>query len=93
MPKPTEEIMAWIGGLAPADELAVRMAISINNPWCQEDKSWQLRIVELTAQCIRSPADRARYEQRAAEIARDMDGALRSMKAVAAAPTPPLEPP
>lgn len=85
--------MAWIGTLAPADELAVRMGIRLNNPWCHEDKGWQSRIDELSAQCIRSPADRAHYEQRAVEIAHDMEGAVRSMQATAAAPTPPLEPP
>ncbi len=32
MPKPTEQIMAWIATLSPADELAVRMALSLANP-------------------------------------------------------------
>jgi hypothetical protein len=81
MPKPGEEIMAWIGGLAPADELAVRMALVLANPWCGKDERWQLRIGELQAELIKSPAEGKRYERRAAEIARDMDGAVRSMKA------------
>lgn len=93
MPKPAEEIMAWIATLAPADELAVRLAICLNNPWCREDKPWQLRIAELEARFIRSPADRARYDARAAEMARDMDGAMRIMKELAATPSPaPTEP-
>lgn len=91
--KPTETIMAWIGGLAPPDELAVRMALCESNPWCAQDNAWQSRIAELQGTLIKSPAEREKFERRAAEIARDMDGAVRSMKATAAAPTPPLEPP
>jgi hypothetical protein len=88
MPKPSEEIMAWIATLTPANELSVRMALHMNNPWCQEDKAWQLRIRELQAKLFQTPVDRERYESRAAEMARDMDAAVREMKAQAAAPPP-----
>ena len=77
--KPSEAIMAWIGGLAPADELAVRMALCKTNPWCEQDDGWQQRIAALAAKLIKSDADRERYEGRAATMAQDMDGALRSM--------------
>ena len=94
MPKPSEEITAWIATLTPANELAVRMAICLNNPWCQGDKPWQLHIAELQAKLFKSPADRQRYETRAAGMARDMDAAVREMKAQAEAPpTTPTEPP
>jgi hypothetical protein len=93
MPKPPQEIMAWIATLSPADELAVRMSICQNNPWCQEDKAWQLRIAELEAEFIHSPADRARFAERAAKMARDMDAVVRDAKEQAAAPPPvPAEP-
>lgn len=94
MPKPSEEIVAWIATLTPANELAVRMAICMNNPWCLEYKGWQLRIAELQAKFVKSPADRQRYVARAADMARDMEAAVREMKAQAAAPpTTPTEPP
>lgn len=86
MPKPTEQILAWIGTLAPAEELAVRMALARTNPWCQEDKPWQLRIAELQAQFIKTDDDRRRYEERAAKMARDFDGAVQEMKAQMSAP-------
>ncbi len=86
MQKPTEQIMAWIATLSPADELAVRMALSLSNPWCGEDRPWQLRIAELEARFIKSAADRRRYDERAAKIARDMEGAVQEMKAQAAVP-------
>lgn len=93
MPKPSEEIIAWIATLTPANELAVRMAMCLNNPWCQDDKPWQLRIAELQAKFFKSSADRERYESRAAEMARDMDAAVREMKAqFAAQPPAPTEP-
>jgi hypothetical protein len=79
--KPSEAIMAWIGGLAPADELAVRMALCKTNPWCQADDGWQRRIAALRAELVKSDAGEESYERRAAEIARDMDRALRSMMA------------
>ena len=86
MQKPTEQIMAWIATLSPADELAVRMALRLSNPWCREDRAWQLRIAALEAQFIRCDADRRRYDERAAKIARDMEGAVQEMKAQAAMP-------
>jgi hypothetical protein len=86
VPKPTEEIMAWIATLAPADELAVRLAFCLNNPWCREDKPWQLRITELEGKFIKSDEDRRRYEERAAKMARDMEGAVKEMKAQTAVP-------
>ena len=86
MPKPTEEILAWIATLTPADELAVRLAFCLNNPWCREDKPWQLRIAELEAQFIKSDADRRHYEERAAKMARDIESAVQEMKAQAATP-------
>lgn len=86
MPKPTEEIMAWIGTLAPTDELTVRLAFCLNNPWCQEDKPWQLRIAELKAKFIKTDEDRRLYEERAAKMARDMEGAVKEMQAQTAIP-------
>lgn len=86
MPKPSEKITAWIGTLSPADELAVRMAFSLSNPWCREDKPWQLRVAELAAQFIKSDEDRRQYETRAAKIARDMEGAVEELKAQTAIP-------
>ena len=77
--KPSEAIMAWIGGLAPADELAVRMALCKTNPWCELDTGWQQRIAALAATLIKSDAERERYEGRATMMAQDMDRALRSM--------------
>ena len=64
----------------------MRMALCLNNPWCREDSAWQHRIEELSATLIASPADRARYERRAAETARDMDTELRRMMAQFADP-------
>lgn len=78
--------MAWIATLSPAEELAVRMALRLDNPWCQEDKPWQLRIAELESQFIKSDEDRRRYEERAAKIARDIKGAVEEMKAQATVP-------
>jgi hypothetical protein len=92
MPKPSEEILAWIATLTPANELAVRMAICLNNPWCQDDEPWQSRIAELQAKFFKSSGDRDRYERRAAEMARDMDAAVREMKEQFTAPAP-TEPP
>jgi len=86
MPKPTEEILAWIATLAPAEELAVRLAYRLNNPWCREDKAWQLRIAELETRFIKSDDDRRRYDERAAKIARDLDSALEEIKAQTAIP-------
>ncbi|HWE71808.1 MAG TPA: hypothetical protein VG328_01500 [Stellaceae bacterium] len=86
MPKPTEQIMAWIATLSPPDELAVRMALSESNPWCHEDKPWQRRIAKLQAELVTSEDDRRRYEERAAKIARDMEGAIRDLKAQATDP-------
>lgn len=94
MPKPSEEITAWIATLTPANELAVRMALCLTNPWCQDDKLWQLRIAELQARFFKSRGDRERYEKRAAEMARDMNAAVREIKEqFAAPPTAPTEPP
>ena len=78
--------MAWIATLSPADELAVRMALSLSNPWCREGKPWQLRIAAFESRFMKSDADRRRYEERAAKIARDMEGAVQEMKAQAAMP-------
>ena len=78
--------MAWIATLAPAEELAVRMAFSRINPWCGEDKPWQLRIAELRAQFIKSDEDRRRYDERAAKMARDFEGAVQDLKAQMAIP-------
>jgi hypothetical protein len=86
MPKPAEEIMSWIATLTPANELAVRIALCLNNPWCQEDSGWQQHIRDLQAKLCRSPADRERYQSRAIEMARDMDAAVREMQAQADAP-------
>jgi hypothetical protein len=55
----------------------MRMALCHTNPWCREDTNWQRRIADLRAELIKSPADNERYEQRAAETARDMDSELR----------------
>jgi hypothetical protein len=89
MPKPTEAIMTWIATLTPADELAVRMAFSINNPWCREDKPWQLRVAELDGQLIKTEEARRHYGDSAAKIAHDIDGAVEDMKAQAAIPAAP----
>lgn len=78
--------MAWIGTLSPGDELAVRMAFCSSNPWCREDKPWQLRIAELATQCVKSDEDRRQYEARAAKIAREMEGAVEELKAQTAIP-------
>ena len=78
--------MAWITTLSPPDELAVRMAFCLNNPWCREDKPWQLRMAELAEKFIKSDEDRRRYEERAAKMARDMEGAVKEMKAQTAVP-------
>lgn len=78
--------MAWIATLSPAEELAVRMAMCLCNPWCREDKPWQLRIAELGAQFIKSDEDRQRYEERAAKMARDMDSAVQEIKAQTSIP-------
>lgn len=78
--------MAWVATLSPAEELAVRMAFCLRDRWCQEDKPWQLRIAELKSQFIKSAEDRQRYEERAAKIARDIDGALQELKAQIAIP-------
>ncbi|HEY3916615.1 MAG TPA: hypothetical protein VGL83_02420 [Stellaceae bacterium] len=84
--------MAWIATLAPPEELAVRMAICLNNPWCRDDNGWQLRIAELEARLVKSAADRQRFAGRAQQIARDMDAAVREMKTQAAGPAPvPME--
>ncbi|HEX3973055.1 MAG TPA: hypothetical protein VHX19_17135 [Stellaceae bacterium] len=87
MPKPTEQIAAWIATLSPPDELAVRMALCACNPWCRDDRPWQLRVAELQAELIKSDDDRRGYEARAAKIAHDMEGAIEEMKAQAADPT------
>jgi hypothetical protein len=81
MPKPSEAIMAWVEGLAPSDELAVRMALNLTNPWCSDDNGWQHRIGELRAKLIKSDDDEKRYRERAAEMARDMNSAIQSMMA------------
>lgn len=73
--------MAWIATLSPVDELAVRMAYSLRNPWCQQDTPWQLRIAELEAQFIKSVDDRRRYQERAAKMARDFESAVEELKA------------
>jgi hypothetical protein len=86
LPKPTEEIMAWVATLSPTDELAVRLAFCLNNPWCRDDKPWQIRIAELESQLIKSDDDRRRYEERAAQMAHDIEGAVQEMKAQAAMP-------
>jgi hypothetical protein len=86
VPKPTEQIMAWIATLGPPDELAVRMALSESNSWCREDKPWQIRLTQLQSDLIKSDEDRRRYEERAAKIARDMEGAVQEMKDQAAIP-------
>jgi hypothetical protein len=86
MPKPPEAITVWISSLTPADELAVRMAFCINNPWCREDNPWQLRIEELTAQLIKTNEARRYYEDHAAKMARDIEGAVKDMQAQAAIP-------
>jgi hypothetical protein len=77
--KPSEAIMSWIGGLAPTDELAVRMALCKTNGWCTQDEGWQRRIATLKAKLINSEAGEELYERRATEMAHDMDRALRSM--------------
>jgi len=89
LPKPTEQIMAWIATLSPADELAVRLAFCLRDPWCREDKPWQLRIAELEAQFIKSDEDRRRYGERAAKMARDIEGAVQEVKAQIAIPAGP----
>lgn len=86
MPKPTEEILAWIATLSPPNELAVRMALCLNNPWCRANKPWQLRIAKLAATFIKSNEDRRRYEARAAKMARDIESAVQEMKAQTAVP-------
>lgn len=78
--------MAWIATLSPAEELAVRMAFQLSDPWCRDDRPWQLRIAELEAQFIKSDEDRRHYEARAAKMARDMNGAIEEMKAQSAIP-------
>jgi hypothetical protein len=87
VPKPTEEIMAWIATLSPSDELAARMAFCLNNPWCQENKPWQLRIAALKSNQVRSDEDSRHYEERAAKMARDIEGAVQEMKDQVAIPT------
>jgi hypothetical protein len=79
--------MAWIATLSPPDELAVRMAFCERDPWCREDKPWQIRVTELQSQLIKSDGDRRDYEERAAKMARDMDGAVQQMMNQAADPT------
>jgi len=85
--------MAWIATLSPAEELAVRMAFSLRDPWCRDDKPWQLRIAQLKSQSIESDGDRRSYEERAAKMAHDIDGAVQDPKAEitipAAAPNTP----
>lgn len=54
--------MAWIATLSPSDELAARMAFCLNNPWCQENKPWQLRIAALKSNQVRSDEDSRHYE-------------------------------
>ena len=78
--------MAWIATLSPAEELTVRMAFCLSNPWCRDDKPWQLRIAELEAQFIKSSEDRQRYEERAAKMAHDLEDAVREMRAQTAIP-------
>ena len=79
--------MAWIATLTPPDELAVRMALCERNPWCREDRSWQLRMTELRAELIKSDDDRRHYEERATKMAHDMKGAVQEMMDQAADPT------
>lgn len=79
--------MAWIATLSPPDELAVRMALCECNPWCRADKPWQFRLTELQSHLIKSDDDRRNYEERAAKMARDMEGAVQDMKNRAADPT------
>lgn len=78
--------MAWIATLSPAEELAVRMAFALSNPWCREDKPWQLRVAGLKSIFIKSDEDRQRYEERAAKMARDIESAVEEMKAQTAIP-------
>lgn len=78
--------MAWIATLSPPDELAARMAFGLNNSWCREDKPWQLRIAALQSDLVKSDEDRRHYEERAAQMARDMEGAVQEMKDQAAVP-------
>lgn len=86
--------MVWIATLTPANELPVRMAFCHTNPWCRDDEAWQSRLRELQRELIKSPADQARYEARAAEMARDMEAALREIEAqIAVVPPSPTEPP
>ncbi|HLI22109.1 MAG TPA: hypothetical protein VKV32_13370 [Stellaceae bacterium] len=86
--------MAWIATLTPANELPVRMAFARCNPWCREDSAWQRRIHHLQAKLVKSPADQAGFDARAAEMACDMEAALREIEAqIAAAPSNPAEPP
>jgi hypothetical protein len=86
LPKPSEEILAWVATLSPAEELTVRMAYCLANPWCRDDKPWQLRIAELQSQFIQSDEDRRLYEERATKMARDIENAIEEMKAQTAVP-------
>jgi hypothetical protein len=88
MPQPSGAIMVWIATLSPADELAVRMAMSLSNPWCAADSAWQHRIAELQAKLVKSTDDRRHYERRAAAMARDMEAAAREIKEQNAEPPP-----
>jgi hypothetical protein len=87
VPKPSEQITAWIATLSPPDELAVRLAFTECNPWCRDDEPWRHRVTELQAALIKSDDDRRRYEARAAEMARDMERVVDEMKAQAADPS------
>jgi hypothetical protein len=86
LPKPSEKIMAWVATLSPGDELTVRMAYSLSNPWCQQDTPWQLRIAALEAQFIKTDDDRRCYRERAAKMARDFESAVEELKVQTAIP-------
>jgi hypothetical protein len=81
MPKPTESVLVWINGLAPADELTVRIAMVMTNEWCVEDPAWHVRIAQLRSTLVKSDGDGSWFEDKAREMARDMEQALRSIAA------------
>ena len=84
--------MAGVATLTPANELPVRMAFCHVNPWCRDDEAWQARLRELQQKLIKSPADEARFEARAAAMARDMESVLREIEGqIAAVPPSPTE--
>jgi hypothetical protein len=81
MPKPADSILTWVSVLDPDEELAARLALCRINAWCRDDPSWLRRIEKLSAELIKTPADRDDYAQRSCKIAGEIKQAGQLMRA------------